>query len=105
MSERSHRAGSVGVHMDQGRRYTHVDLTAHPLRNRRVRHKATLLHKALLTVDQRYAAILDAEERLALHDAVLRILRPMLRAEWSEIHAEARALEIAAELLGHTTHD
>lgn len=98
MNERR-QPGSVGVHPEGGRRYKHFDLTTRPLKNRRVRRKAVLLHKALAIVDAHYADTLDEAEREALHDAVLRLLRPKLRAEWSEPQAVASALDIAATLL------
>lgn len=98
MLNRKRRVRTPGVHMQLGRRYQHTDLLRGQ-RSPRKRRVAKLLHIGLDAVQERYDAELDREMMQALHDAVVRLVRPEVTALWSDEEARSRSLEIAKGLL------
>lgn len=98
MRDRLRRRRSHGLHLEIGRRYEHSDLTRGQ-RSSRARRTSALLHKGLDAVQEHYEKQLDGEMMQALHDAVVRLLRPQIRSDWSDDEVADKALEIARQLL------
>ena len=96
--ENSRRRRTPGVHMQFGLRYQHADLTRGH-RNNRNRRLAGLMRIGLTAVQERYSPELDREMMQALHDAIVRLIRPEVVASWTEQQARDRALQIAKNLL------
>jgi hypothetical protein len=98
MREPKRRGRIPGLHPQMGRRYNHVDLTQ-KRRSVRSRRAAQLLRNGLDAVEAAYTSQMDAELMHALHDAVVRLLRPEIKTEWTDDEARRRALQIAQELM------
>jgi hypothetical protein len=98
MREPKRRGRIPGVHFLLGRRYDRVELTQ-KRRSARARRTAQLLRCGLDAVHDSYATQLDAEMMHALHDAVVRLIRPELNTAWTDDEARQRALQIARELM------
>ena len=98
MRNHTRRRRTPGVHLQFARRYVHPELTRGH-RSSRVRRSSALLRKGMDAVETRYTDELDSEMMHALHDAVVRLLRPHLSSTWSDVEAADKALEIAQQLL------
>jgi len=98
MLSRKRRGRTPAVHMQLGRRYEHAELTRGQ-RSSRSRKVASLLRTGLNAVHERYDHELDREMLEALHDAVVRLIRPELTTSWTDEAARSRALEIAQGLM------
>jgi hypothetical protein len=98
MLNRKRSGRTPGIHLQLGRRYQHAE-PKRSIRSTRIRRLAHLLHHGLDAVHDRYHTDLDHEMMQALHDAVVRLLRPMVTATWTDEEARANALQVARSLL------